>query len=79
MEEFKHPLAVSIRWAAVLWIVGWALYATIGQDSTASYLRNTTLDLGALLIPALIALVLSWKLERLPKSQDRRRYSTPTY
>ena len=73
MDNLSHPLAATLRWLAVLWLVGWTLYATVWDDSSAFYLRNTMFELGALLIPAVLAFGVASQVDGFPNKDPGHR------
>ena len=68
MDKSLYGSAIALRWLAVSWPVGWALYVTLWADRPLSFEDGTMMaSLAALLIPAALAYGLSWQLDRLPK------------
>jgi hypothetical protein len=67
MDKPVHILAVTFRWLAGLWLVGWALYVTFWDGSRLSSVEGTLPSLAMLLIPAAVAIGLSWVLDRSSK------------
>ena len=66
-------LAVTLRWLAVLWMVGWAVYVAFWDAGRMATVEGTAATLAVLLIPAGLAWGLSSGLDRLP---DGRSAST---
>jgi hypothetical protein len=64
-------LAVTLRWFAGLWLVGWSLYIVFAAENWTTRLAGVTTALAALLIPAALAFGLSWWLDRLPSANRR--------
>lgn len=67
MEKSLQSMAVTLRWLAGLWIVGWTLYTTLWDDSRLSSVEGMMTGLATLLIPAAVALGFSWGLRRTRK------------
>lgn len=72
MDKPLHVVAVTFRWLAGLWILGWALYVTFWNDTRLSSLEGTLISLALLLIPAALAIGLSWVLDRSSKGDVAR-------
>jgi len=72
MDKPLHVVAVTFRWLAGLWILGWALYVTLCDDTRLSSLESTLISLAMLLIPAALAIGLSWVLDRSSKVERER-------
>jgi hypothetical protein len=70
MDIRVSRLAVTLRWLAVLWMVGWAVYVAFWDAGRLATLEGMAAALAALLIPAILAWVLAWGLDRMP---DGRR------
>jgi len=51
MAKSLKGMAVVLRWLAGLWLVSWALYATLRKPLPSSW-DGTLIDLAVLLIPA---------------------------
>ena len=60
---------------AVLWMVGWAVYVAFWDAGRLATLEGMVAALAALLIPAVLAWVLAWGLDRLP--DGRRAKASP--
>ncbi len=75
MDTRVSRLAVTLRWLAVLWMVGWAVYVAFWDAGRLATLDGMVAALAALLIPAVLAWVLAWGLDRLP--DGRRAKASP--
>ena len=73
MDNSLHRLAFALRWLAIFWPVGWAIYVTLWDDGRLSTVDATMASLVALLIPAALAFGLSWQLDRFPKPKSNIR------
>jgi hypothetical protein len=68
-----HVGAVTFRWLAGLWILGWALYVTLWDDTRLSSVESTLASLAILLIPAALAFGISCVLDRSSKVERGSR------
>jgi len=75
MDKSLHRLAFALRWLALFWPVGWALYVTLGANERLSAVDAMTATLAMLLIPAALFYGLSWGLDRFPT--PKREMQTP--
>ena len=73
MDKLSHPLAVTLRALAILWLVAWALFATFGQETSDFYLQSTLFDMAVLLLPAALAVGVSLWVDRMPMPRQRSR------
>ena len=72
MDKPLHAVAVTFRWLAGLWILGWALYVTFWDDTRLSSVAGTLISLAMLLIPAALVIGLSWVLDRSSTVERKR-------
>jgi hypothetical protein len=73
MYKPLHVVAVTFRWLAGLWILGWALYVTLWDDTRLSSVKGTLASLAMLLIPAALAFGISCVLDRSSKVERGSR------
>ena len=52
------------RLLGVLWLVGWAIYATLRDDGAAISVQGTLTDVAILLLPAFTAFLLAGLFDR---------------
>jgi hypothetical protein len=72
MDTRVFRLAVTLRWLAVLWMVGWAVYVAFWDAGRLATVEGMATTLAALLIPAVLAWGLSWGLDRLPDGRPAK-------
>lgn len=78
MDKSLHSLAFALRWLALFWPVGWALFVTLGDNERLSAVDAMTANLALLLIPAALLYGLSWGLDRFPApKRDLRGFLWP--
>lgn len=78
MDKSLHSLAFALRWLALFWPVGWALFVTLGDNERLSAVDAMTANLAMLLIPAALFYGLSWGLDRFPApKRDLRGFLWP--
>jgi uncharacterized membrane protein YfhO len=71
MDKMLLRLAVSLRWLAVLWLVGSTLYLTLWDNVRLSTVETMLAGLATVLVPAAVVFGLSCLLDRLGrKVQD---------
>lgn len=63
MHKPVGRMSVTLKWLALTWLVGWALYVTL-WDEFAPTTREMMLEVAELLIPAILAFAASWALDR---------------
>jgi hypothetical protein len=73
MDKPLSRLAVALRWLAGLWLFGWPLYLVFWAQNWLSTIEGVKTGLATLLIPAALALGLSWGLDRGLASGGRSR------
>lgn len=73
MDKQRHWLATSLRCSSALWLVGWALYVSYGDDRLTNSTAGMGTALAGLLIPVAIAIAVSWALDRYPTLDRRMR------
>jgi EamA domain-containing membrane protein RarD len=66
MAKTLNGVAVVLRWLAGLWLVGWALYATLRKPISPSA-DGTLIDVAMLLIPAAVVFAASCLAARYEK------------
>lgn len=66
MDKLTHPLAATLRWFALFWLVGWSVYVTRRENSSSLQMDEMIVALAALLIPVALAFGVSWVLDRFP-------------
>ena len=72
MDLRVSRLAVPLRWLAVLWMVGWAVYVAFWDAGRMATVEGTASTLAVLLIPAGLAWGLSSGLDRLRDGRSAR-------
>ena len=72
MDFRVSRLAVTLRWLAVLWMVGWAVYVAFWDAGRLATLEDMATALAALLLPAVLAWGFSWGLDRLPDGRSAK-------
>ena len=78
MARAVNGLAVALRWFAGLWLVVWAIYATLIDGSYSSSMHRTMVGVAGLLIPFAVAFGVSCLLGRLANLSERPR-QTPIH
>jgi hypothetical protein len=71
MSKALSRLAVTLKWLAGLWIVGWTLYLTLLDDARLLTVEGLLNALATLLVPAAFAFGLSLVLDRLQQTSQR--------
>jgi hypothetical protein len=73
----KSVIAVTLRWLAILWVLGYALYVALGDGTRLSTVEGTLACLATLLIPASFAFGLSCVLGRYSALSRPNRKAPP--
>jgi hypothetical protein len=74
----KSLITVTLRWLAILWILGYAVYVTLGDGTRLSSVEGALACLATLLIPAAVAFGLSWVLgHNFAPIRQSRKPSSP--